>query len=285
MTADKKTDVWMPLWIGAYLADTMAFTTEQHGAYLLLILAYWRERAPLADDDDTLRGITKLDRADWKRMRPVLAKKFRVADGVWWHKRVEHEMAAADARSKKASEKAAKAAQARWQASGEQAPSNAPSMPQALREDVLEECPPPSPIPSIPSVQKVARKRADPTASIARPESVAESVWSDWLALRKAKKAPVTGTVLQNAEGEARKAGMTLEDFLRIWCARGSQGLQAEWLTARDRQSVAAPSETAYARQMREKYEQVCPDIAAKRPGATAPLTVDMEPSDAIAIR
>lgn len=145
VTADKKTDVWMPLWIGAYLADTMAFTTEQHGAYLLLILAYWRERAPLADDDDTLRGITKLDRCDWKRVRPVLAKKFRVADGVWWHKRVEHEMAAADARAKKASEKAAKAAQARWQAAGEQSTSNAPSMPQALLEDMRDECPPPSP--------------------------------------------------------------------------------------------------------------------------------------------
>lgn len=139
--------------------------------------------------------------------------------------------------------------------------------------------------PSPPSEKKGARKRADPGASVDRPESVAESVWSDWLALRKAKKAPVTGTVLQNAEGEARKAGVTLEDFLRIWCARGSQGLQAEWLTARDRQSVAAPSETAYARQMREKYEQVCPDIAAKRPGAAASITVDMEPSDAIAIR
>lgn len=143
--SDKKTDVWMPLWIGAYLADTMAFTTEQHGAYLLLILAYWRERAALPDDDDTLRGITKMDRGDWKRVRPVLAKKFRVADGVWWHKRVEHEMAAADARSKKASDKAAKAAQARWQASSEQSSSNAPSMPQALLEDMHEECPPPSP--------------------------------------------------------------------------------------------------------------------------------------------
>lgn len=142
---EKKTDVWMPLWIGAYLADTMAFTTEQHGAYLLLILAYWRERAALPDDDDMLRGITKMDRADWKRVRPVLARKFRVADGVWWHKRVEHEIEAADSRAKKAAEKASKAAQARWQAPAGHSSSNAPSMPQAVLEDVLEECPPPSP--------------------------------------------------------------------------------------------------------------------------------------------
>lgn len=96
--AEKKTDVWMPLWIGAYLADTMKLTTIQHGAYFLLLIAYWRERKPLADVDDELRSITKLERAEWRRNKPVLAQFFRVGDGVWWHKRVEAEIAIADGR-------------------------------------------------------------------------------------------------------------------------------------------------------------------------------------------
>jgi uncharacterized protein YdaU (DUF1376 family) len=96
VTTEKKTDMWMPLWIGAYLADTMKLTTLQHGAYLQLLIAYWRERKPLADIDDELRSITKLERAEWKRNRPVLAQFFRVGDGVWWHKRVEAEIAIAD---------------------------------------------------------------------------------------------------------------------------------------------------------------------------------------------
>ena len=147
MTEEKKADVWMPLWIGAYLADTMKLTTIQHGAYLLLLIAYWRERGPLANDDDELRSITKLERSEWKRIRPVLEKFFKVADGVWWHKRVEAEIAAADKRSKQASEKAAKAAEARWGKGDKQPPSNAPSMPEALPEHVLDDCPPPSPLP------------------------------------------------------------------------------------------------------------------------------------------
>ena len=163
---DKKADAWMPLWIGSYLADTLHLTTVQHGAYLLLLMAYWRERAALPDDDDQLRSVAKLDRAEWKRIRPVLAKFFRVADGIWWHKRVEHELADAEARSKKASEKAAKAAQARWQASPEQtasnAPSNAPSIPQALLEDMHEECPTPSPSKDI--------SKASPSHPPAKPD-------------------------------------------------------------------------------------------------------------------
>lgn len=244
MAGDKKADTWMPLWIGAYLADTMKLTTLQHGAYLLLLIAYWRERKALADDDEELRAITKLDRAEWKKVRPVLAKFFRVGDGVWWHKRVEAEIAQADERAKKAAEKAGRAAQARWKKPQEQSTSNAPSMPQALPEDMHEECPPPSPIPlttfadSVPGgTECKPRKRA---ASPPCPDDVDSQVWADWLALRKAKKAPVTDTVLSTARGEADKAGMTFEAFLRVWCARGSQGLQADWLKPHERASQAA---------------------------------------------
>lgn len=134
-----KTDAWMPLWIGAYLADTMKLTTLQHGAYLLLLMAYWRERSPLPDSDDELRAITKTERAEWKAVRPILARFFKVGEGVWWHKRVEAEIAAADKRKAGAVGKAKAAAEARWG----HANADAPSTPQALPED----CPTPPPIP------------------------------------------------------------------------------------------------------------------------------------------
>lgn len=65
---------------------------------------------------------------------------------------------------------------------------------------------------------------------VACPPDVNQQIWDDWKQLRKAKKAPVTETVVKGARKEAAKANMEFSDFLSVWCARGSQGLQADWL-------------------------------------------------------
>jgi len=66
--------------------------------------------------------------------------------------------------------------------------------------------------------------------AVACPPDVDQQIWDDWKQLRKAKKAPVTETVVNSARKEAAKANMAFSDFLSVWCARGSQGLQADWL-------------------------------------------------------
>lgn len=68
-----------------------------------------------------------------------------------------------------------------------------------------------------------------------KPVGVEVQTWDDWLELRRRKRAPVTATVLKGAEAEAKKAGMPFNAFLEVWCTRGSQGLQASWLTPEER--------------------------------------------------
>ena len=84
--------------------------------------------------------------------------------------------------------------------------------------------------------KKETKKNA---TKVACPPDVGQQEWEDWLSLRKAKKAPVTETVIKSARKEAEKAGITFNAFLTIWCARGSQGLQAEWLKTNERQTFA----------------------------------------------
>jgi uncharacterized protein YdaU (DUF1376 family) len=70
---------------------------------------------------------------------------------------------------------------------------------------------------------------------VACPPDVDQQIWDDWKQLRKAKNAPVTETVVNSARKEAAKANMAFGDFLSVWCARGSQGLQADWLKPDER--------------------------------------------------
>lgn len=149
-TEEAKVDAWMPLWIGAYLADTMALTRDQHGGYLLLLFAYWRNKGPLLADDEDLAAIARATPAEWRKLGPRLARFFEVRDGYWFHTRADKELIAAGIRRSAAVAKAKAGAEARWgkskgTASGN-APRDAPSMPGALPK----QCPTPSPSPSIP---------------------------------------------------------------------------------------------------------------------------------------
>jgi uncharacterized protein YdaU (DUF1376 family) len=122
-------DFWMPVYIGDYLADTMHLTTEQHGAYLLLIFHLWR-RATLPDDNTVLAKITGLDASSWSSARPVLAEFFKIQDGQWRHGRVERERIRVAAKQETNVKKAKSAASKRWRnASASRGPSIAQALP------------------------------------------------------------------------------------------------------------------------------------------------------------
>jgi uncharacterized protein YdaU (DUF1376 family) len=79
---------WMPLYVGDYLGDTGHLTTAQHGAYLLLMMHYWR-KGELPDDDRQLSKIAKLPLKTWCDYRPTLQDFFHSG---WKHKRIDAEL-------------------------------------------------------------------------------------------------------------------------------------------------------------------------------------------------
>lgn len=83
---------WMPMYWADYLGDTMHLSTEEHGAYLLLIATYWRRGGPLPDDDHYLANVVKMTRRRFKFARDKLTPFFDIHDDAWHHKRVDHEI-------------------------------------------------------------------------------------------------------------------------------------------------------------------------------------------------
>lgn len=74
----------MPLFWGDYLRDTSHLTTEQHGAYLLLIGHCWQHGA-IPDSEEGCAAVTRLSVRRWRKMLPVVMQFFR-QDGT--HKRI-----------------------------------------------------------------------------------------------------------------------------------------------------------------------------------------------------
>jgi uncharacterized protein YdaU (DUF1376 family) len=108
-------DTWMPLFWGDYLRDTGHLSTEEHGAYLLLIGAYWCSGGPLPDDDAQLSRIIRCDKKSaWKKLRFRLEKLFEVRNGIWRHKRIDLELAEARQRTETRRNAGKKGADRKW---------------------------------------------------------------------------------------------------------------------------------------------------------------------------
>ena len=65
---------------------------------------------------------------------------------------------------------------------------------------------------------------------IEKPAGVGEQVWDDFIALRKAKRAPLSATALASIVKEAEKAAMHIEEALTECVTRGWQSFKAEWM-------------------------------------------------------
>lgn len=287
----KKTDAWMPLWIGDYLADTQHLTRDEHGAYLLMLMTYWRNGGPLPDDDRRLAAIVKASPKEWKALRPVMAEFFNVANGVWTQKRVDSELMDSAERSEKAASRAKKAAEARWKQSQKDASSNAPSIPQALHE----ECPSPSPSP-ITSKEGVLSLSPGGGGTGSDPPPGTE-YGRICLAM---KAAGIADTSPGNPEFRTLvDAGADVAEFLSaaqeaagrgkgfryaVSCVASGRKRAAELATQIHRGELPV-AETAYQRSMRERMNEFAPSAARKAPGRKAGrVPSDVEFFDAVEV-
>jgi len=213
----KKVDLWMPLYVGDYLSATTRLTTEQHGAYLLLIMDYWKHGS-LPNDDAVLAQITRMTPDAWSNARSILEAFFEVSDKHWKHARVEKELATASSNKQAASNRGKAGAAARW--GNKNASSNASSNAQAVPEQWMANSTSPSPSPS-----PKKNKRSIDTA----PDGVSKELWVEFNKICKAKSKPIGQRVLNKMISESEKAGLSLEKAIEVCCEKGWARFEADW--------------------------------------------------------
>jgi uncharacterized protein YdaU (DUF1376 family) len=190
--------------IGDYVSHTRHLSPIEDIAYRRLLDAYYLSERPLNS------GITSIARQiglrDYEQeVKIVLEEFFRLADDGWINTRADKEIAHFHSKIEQAS-KAGKASAERR--------SNARStdvQPTNNKEPL--------------TINHKPNKN-----TVAPPFGVTDSVWQDWLKLRKAKKAAVTQTAIDGIQREADKAMVSLQAALEMCCERGWTGFKAEWL-------------------------------------------------------
>ncbi|HCN5210852.1 DUF1376 domain-containing protein [Enterobacter roggenkampii] len=83
---------YMQLYIADYLADTMHLSTEEHGAYLLLMFNYWQTGRPIPKN--RLAKIARLSNDRWSAVEPSLKEFFNDNGSEWSQERIERDLEA-----------------------------------------------------------------------------------------------------------------------------------------------------------------------------------------------
>jgi len=195
--------------IGDYAKKAGRLTMLQHGAYTLLLdSCYDRERFPTLQE--AVEWSWALTEAEVEAVKFVLSRFFTLdKDGCYVQDRILQELleyhAKADTNKRIAIERETKRKEKI-----------------TIRERVVDE--------ASPNQEPLTNNHKPNKNTVAPPFGVTDSVWQDWLRLRKAKKAAVTQTAIDGIQREADKAGVSLQTALEMCCERGWTGFKAEWL-------------------------------------------------------
>jgi uncharacterized protein YdaU (DUF1376 family) len=208
---------YIPLFPADYLGDTQHLSTEEHGAYLLLMMTAWtQDDCGLPDDDRKLARIVRLSLRKWKLMRPTMLEFWTVRDGRWSNPRLSKERVYADQKSASNRENA----RTRW---SKQRVENKRSescdrisernAPQPQHIDIPNGISPPiaphgENEPEKPAPKK--RKAKPPPAEFDLPEWIPKEPWDQFIEMRRERdKTPTVNAMflLANRLGKLRDEG------------------------------------------------------------------------------
>jgi uncharacterized protein YdaU (DUF1376 family) len=80
---------YIPFYVGDYLRATQHLSTEEHGAYLLLLFSMWANDGVLPFDDRKLARVARLSLSKWRHIRDEILPFFEIEDGFLTHSKMK----------------------------------------------------------------------------------------------------------------------------------------------------------------------------------------------------
>jgi uncharacterized protein YdaU (DUF1376 family) len=194
--------------IGDYASHTRHLDLLEDLAYRRILDLYYLHERPLNDDATVVAKQIGM-RDDAATVRDVLNEFFERTDDGYISSRADKEIANFRSKIEQASRAGKASAERRFNGRSTGVPTDV--QPNNKQETI--------------NIKQETKKK-----TVAPPDGVTESVWADFLILRKGKKMAITETALNGLMREASKARISLDAALRICCERGWGGFKAEWL-------------------------------------------------------
>jgi uncharacterized protein YdaU (DUF1376 family) len=238
---------------GDYLSATGHLTLVEHGAYTVLMDTYYATEAGLPVNKRQLYRVAgACSRTEQRAVDRVVAEFFEQVGDRYMQSRVENELQSCRDKVAKLSRNGSLGGQQKSLNSKhnslnehDSGLANAIANAKAIAEQKLKHIHQPSTITKPNGLEKHSAAALFPGVDL--------QVVRDFEALRNKRRAPITQTVADAMRAEALKANLPIGDVLRMCCAKGWQGFDADWL----HKPPPGGNETAKQREAREFFENL----------------------------
>jgi hypothetical protein len=220
-----------PFHIGDYISHTHHLRDDEDLAYRRMIDLYYQTEKPFTQ---TPEWLAKRVKSTVEIIHYLLSEFFEYnKESQGWHnKRADEEIAKYHAMQ----EGGRKGAALRWNKGGDSPPISPPKQPLMPTKN-----------------QEPLTKNHIKTIT---PEGVSDSIFKDYMEVRKTKKAKWTETALKGLIRESEKAKITLQEAMQICCERGWVGFKAEWIQQEAKRAKELPLGTN--EQIEQAYKVEC---------------------------
>lgn len=199
--------------IGDYQSHTKHLTPIEDLCYRRLLDHYYLHEKPIENNVAKIARLILL--ADYqKEVEQVLSEFFELTDAGWINHRADAEIK----QYQGFREAGAKGAAKRWGKGGDSPPNSPPTLPLIANN----------------KQETINKKQSKAHADLELLKDIPPQLVKDWLAIRKEKNLPLTKTALDAIASEAKKAGLTLEQAIKMCCENSWAGFKASWQEVKD---------------------------------------------------